>query len=275
MAGWQEGKVETNGVHLHYTRTGGDKTPIVLAHGLTDNGLAWSRLAHILEPTFDFVMVDARGHGLSDKPETGYAPVEHMRDLVGVIEALELQRPIVMGHSMGAVTASMVSAEYPDLVRGTILEDPVWRWPAPVAEQDSNRRAAYENWKSRLAYRQTLTPEESFVRGRRERPLWAIEDHDADVPAKLQVAMQALEYVLEPMPDWTEEVTKFKSPTLLIYGNPTLGSIVGPDVAAQARQLNPLIMPIQIPNAGHSIRRESFESYVAAVREFLARVLRG
>lgn len=275
MADWQEGTLTPNGVQLHYWRTGGEKTPLVMAHGLSDNGLAWSRLAHVLAPTFDLIMVDARGHGLSDKPETGYAPTEHMRDLAGVIEALQLERPIVIGHSMGAVTASMVTAEYPGLVRAAILEDPVWRWPPTSSERDSNRRAAYENWKNRLAYRQTLTPEESFVRGRRERPLWSVEDHDADVPAKLQFGMQALDYILEPMPDWTEQVAKYEAPVLLVYGNTELGGIVGPDVAAAAHQFNPLVTPVQIPNAGHSVRRESFEAYVAAVREFLAGVLRG
>lgn len=61
MAEWYDGTVETNGVKLHYTRTGGDKTPIVLAHGLTDNRLAWTKLVRVLEPTYDLIMVDARG----------------------------------------------------------------------------------------------------------------------------------------------------------------------------------------------------------------------
>ena len=275
MAEWLEGTVEANGIHLHYTRTGGDKTPIVLAHGLTDNGLAWSRLARALEPTFDLIMVDARGHGLSDKPETRYSPTDHMHDLVGVIQALELPKPIVMGHSMGAVTASMVSAEYPQLVRAAILEDPVWRWPVDADKDARNKRAGYEDWQTRLAYRKTLSDEDSYARGRRERPLWAAEDHLSDVPAKHQVAMQVLEFILEPAPKWTQLVEKFESPVMLVYGNTALGGIVGPDVAAVAHQLKPLVEPVQIPAAGHSIRRECFDEYLAAVREFLARVMRG
>jgi pimeloyl-ACP methyl ester carboxylesterase len=101
-----------------------------------------------------------------------------------------------------------------------------------------------------------------------------VEDHDADVPAKEQVAMQVLEFIMLHEPNWAQSVSKFAAPVLLIYGSPALGSIVGPDVAAEARRINPLVEPVQIPAAGHSIRREGFEEYVATVREFLARLQR-
>jgi len=274
MAVWQDGTVETNGIHLHYTRTGGGGTPMVLAHGLTDNRLAWSRLAHAIEPAFDMVMVDARGHGLSDKPESGYSPNDHELDLAGVIQALGLKRAVLMGHSMGAVTVSMVAAEHPELVQALILEDPVWRWPTSSEQNSADIQKLYENWHQRLELRKKLTTAESFARGPRERPLWAPEDHDADVPAKEQVAMQALDYVLLMDQNWAQQVSKFESPVLLIYGNPELGGIVGPDVAAEARRINPLVTPVQIPNAGHSIRRERFDDYKAVLREFLAAVQR-
>ena len=72
MAHWHSGDVEANGIRLHYTRTGGTKPPLVLAHGLTDDGLCWTPVAEALEAEYDVIMVDARGHGQSDAPETGY-----------------------------------------------------------------------------------------------------------------------------------------------------------------------------------------------------------
>jgi pimeloyl-ACP methyl ester carboxylesterase len=105
--------------------------------------------------------------------------------------------------------------------------------------------------------------------------LWSAEDHDADVPAKEQVAMQVLEFILHHEQTWAQQVAKFEAPVLLIYGNPALGGIVGPDVAAEARRINPLVEPVQIPSAGHSIRRERFDDYVAVLYEFLARIQRG
>lgn len=274
MAEWQDGTIETNGVKLHFTRTGGDKPPIVLAHGLTDNALAWSKLARALEHYYDLIMFDARGHGLSDKPQAGYAPEDHMRDLAGLVQSLQLEKPVIMGHSMGAITASLVASEYPDLIRAAVLEDPVWRWPVAAEKSAADKQLLYEGWKSRLAYRKTLSPEESFIRGRRERPLWSTEDHDADVPAKHQVAMQALDFIVEHESTWVQQVMKFQTPVLLVYGNTNLGGIVGPDIAAEAHRLNPLVEPVQVSTAGHSIRREKFEEYLAVVREFLARIQR-
>jgi pimeloyl-ACP methyl ester carboxylesterase len=60
MASWQSGDVETNGIRLHYTRTGGAKPPLVLAHGVTDSGLCWTPIAEALAADYDVIMVDAR-----------------------------------------------------------------------------------------------------------------------------------------------------------------------------------------------------------------------
>ena len=66
MQNWQQGDISSNGIRIHYYRTGGvDKPPLILAHGLTDNGLCWTRTAEALMSDFDVVMVDARNHGLS------------------------------------------------------------------------------------------------------------------------------------------------------------------------------------------------------------------
>src|SRR5690348_672626 len=95
MAEWQSGSVDANGVTIHYTRTGGNKPVVVLAHGVTDNGLCWSPLARELENDFDLIMVDARGHGTSEAPEGSYGPDVQAEDLAGLITALGLEKPAV------------------------------------------------------------------------------------------------------------------------------------------------------------------------------------
>jgi predicted alpha/beta-fold hydrolase len=75
MAVWQSGDIEVNGLSLHYTRTGGDKPQVVLAHGFSDDGLCWTPVAELLEADYDVIMVDARGHGRSEGPEAGYGSV--------------------------------------------------------------------------------------------------------------------------------------------------------------------------------------------------------
>jgi N-formylmaleamate deformylase len=56
MAQWQSGDVTANGIKIHYTRTGGGKTPLVLNHGATDNGLCWTPVARALEAEYDVIM---------------------------------------------------------------------------------------------------------------------------------------------------------------------------------------------------------------------------
>src|SRR5215218_7239361 len=123
MGAWQSGEVEANGITLHYTRTGGDGPPVVLAHGFSDDGLCWTPVAEALAREYDVVMVDARGHGRSDAPEWGYGSAEQAGDLAGAIAALGLHRPAVLGHSMGAATALALAGTRPDVPGAILLED--------------------------------------------------------------------------------------------------------------------------------------------------------
>ena len=106
---WQAGDVAANGIHLHYTRTGGAKPPVVLAHGVTDDGLCWSRVAEALAPRYDVIMVDARGHGRSQAPEQDYRLAAQAADMAAVIAALGLVRPAILGHSLGAAMALVLA----------------------------------------------------------------------------------------------------------------------------------------------------------------------
>ena len=113
MGAWQDGEVATNGITLHYTRTGGDKPPLVLAHGFSDDGRCWTPVAEALEADYDIVMVDARGHGRSAAPASGYGSREMADDLAGAIAALGLRRPAILGHSMGAALTLVLAGIYP------------------------------------------------------------------------------------------------------------------------------------------------------------------
>src|SRR5947207_4628322 len=100
MGAWQDGYIHANGIRIHYTRTGAGtgKTPIVLNHGGTGNGLTWTRVARALEADYDVVMPDARGHGLTDAPDAGYDHTTRAADLAAFVQALGLDRPVVGGH---------------------------------------------------------------------------------------------------------------------------------------------------------------------------------
>ena len=124
--GWADGYVYANGIRIHYYHAipAPGKPVIVMAHGVTDIGLCWTTLTKELQAGYDIYMVDARGHGLSDPAtaaDTGDTGVE---DLVGFIHAMKFEKPILMGHSMGASTVIRLAAKYTDLPRAVIMLDP-------------------------------------------------------------------------------------------------------------------------------------------------------
>ncbi|MBN1977834.1 MAG: alpha/beta hydrolase [Anaerolineae bacterium] len=267
MSEWFSGDVVVNGIKIHYHRTGGDKPPVVLAHGITDNGLCWMRLAQALEDAYDLIMFDARGHGFSDAPGTGYAPEDHMADIVGLVDALGLERPALIGHSMGAADVALAVATYPDLARCAALEDPPWR----NAHDAEEHAAMIDAWRASIIERKSWTRERLIAEVRASNPTWADADLGPWADAHLQVDPAVFGWGDAPSRrvPWQDLARKFACPVLLITGDPDLGAIVSPEVAREAAGLNPRLRVAHIPGAGHSIRREQFEEYVKVVREFL------
>ena len=64
---WESGFVDIPDGRIAFYRTGGNHSPLLLAHGGVDNGLGWSRVASVLQKNFDIVMVDLRSHGRSSR----------------------------------------------------------------------------------------------------------------------------------------------------------------------------------------------------------------
>ena len=124
--GWTDGYVYANGIRIHYYHAvpAPGKPVIVMAHGATDIGLCWTTLTKELQADYDIYMVDARGHGLSDPPTASDRGDTGVEDLVGFLHAMKIEKPILMGHSMGASTVIRLAAKYTDLPRAVIMLDP-------------------------------------------------------------------------------------------------------------------------------------------------------
>src|SRR5262245_51079713 len=93
-----------NGLRFHYRDWGGAGQPLVLLHGLASNARIWDLVAPRLTPHFRALALDQRSHGLTDPAEDGYDFPSILNDLRAFIEALDLQKPILVGHSWGAST---------------------------------------------------------------------------------------------------------------------------------------------------------------------------
>lgn len=78
MTEWNTAICEINRINVHFTRTGGNKPPIVLLHGLTGNGACWTPVARALMGEYDVIMPDARAHGMSMVTNAGYRYEDHV-----------------------------------------------------------------------------------------------------------------------------------------------------------------------------------------------------
>jgi N-formylmaleamate deformylase len=259
---WHTGAVAVAGGELIYHRTGGVGPAVVLSHGLTDNGLCWSRFAAEIAGDFDVVMIDARGHGGSSRI-SAEGVMDPARDLGDVIASLGLHNPVVMGHSVGARATAAYANAHPGKVRQVILEDPVF---LPLVDEAATaaRRASF---RSQVARFRSMSQAELLAKGRMGSPSWHDDDFPAWAAAKHQVDPEALPHYATR---WQEEVGRIAAPTLIVHGEPRLGSLITPLIADEARALNPCIQTIEIPKAGHNVRRENFAAFLAAVRVFLS-----
>lgn len=273
MTGWRSEFVESNNLRIHLTRTpdpGTNNPPIILTHGITDSGLCWSRVARMLEDQHELIMIDARGHGESDKPEAGYAPTDHAADVAGVIRSLGLEKPILLGHSMGAYTGIVLAASEPDLLSALILEDPpirdVGAWdPTERAEAKRTRREA-------ILLRQTRTREELIEAEKQNSPKWHEDELEPWSIAKHQVSPNVVNYIDDSFNRWPEWIEGIQCPTLMITADTEEGAIVSPEISARIHSLNANVQVVEVQEAGHNIRRENFDAYMAVVQEFLTRI---
>lgn len=125
--GWSDRYVYANGIRMHYYRAAPapGKPVIVMVHGITDLGLSWTTLAWKLEKAYDIYMLDARGHGLPDPFTSADDTDTLVNDVVAFVRTMKIQKPILIGHSMGAATVIRLAAEHPDVASAIVLLDPL------------------------------------------------------------------------------------------------------------------------------------------------------
>jgi pimeloyl-ACP methyl ester carboxylesterase len=105
-----------SGFHLHYQRVG-EGPDLVLIHGLTGNLAIWFlKIVPLLRRHFRVLTYDLRGHGYSDMPPTGYTTDDMANDLKELLEALDIRRPVLVGHSYGADAALSLALQHPEMV---------------------------------------------------------------------------------------------------------------------------------------------------------------
>ncbi len=262
--------INVNGLKIHFYRTGSDKPALVLLHGITDSAKCWPRLVQHLGDEFDMVMVDARGHGLSEAPERGYSFDEQAADVVALLTALELHQPVLLGHSMGAMTAIALAASSPGSVRALILEDPPLSAKGQISLDESElwRKEAHNKIKKMQS--QALSEIISDRRG--QAPNWSEGEFMPWAEAKHQVSPNVVEIAFSLQLPWRSIFKQIACPTLLLTADPDDGGRVTPEIADEASALLSNGQVVYIQDAGHNIRRDQFDKYLAVVRDFLEEI---
>jgi pimeloyl-ACP methyl ester carboxylesterase len=240
----------------------------VLLHGIGSSGSSWWPVIDGLAARFSLYQLDLRGHGASAKPERGYGIEAFAADLEIVLDALALDEPRVMGHSLGALITLVWASEHPGRAAGLVLEDPSLRTRPEIL-------GAFDGWQQLAA----LTPEAAAAWYRQEYPDWS----DEDCLRRAQVITSTAPGVFTDLRAVSEEalatgttdrlhlLANVRSPALLLRGNPELGGMVEEDDAARFLEMMPHARVVSFPEVGHSLHLEMSGAFLDVVIPFLER----
>lgn len=238
--------------------------PVLLLHGLAGHTAEWDVLAGLLGPEYRLVGYDARGHGMSDRLPEDVSRAAHVRDTVAVIGQLALTRPVLIGQSLGGLTALLTAAARPDLVRALVLVEAgpkgpapelpgkigTWldSWPVPFASADAAVRF-FGGGPAGLAW----------AAGLQVRPdgLYPRIDRDVMVGCVAESAVRSF---------W-EEWDQVRCPTLVVRGE--AGAIAGVGSRRDARTPPCRDAGRGRRGAGHDVHLDSPAELHALIEEFL------
>jgi pimeloyl-ACP methyl ester carboxylesterase/DNA-binding SARP family transcriptional activator len=177
-------------VTIHVLDWPGAEPPVLGIHGSGLSGYSLTSLAERLAPDVRFVALDLRGHGFSDKPPSGYDLEHHVADVVELVAALGLRRPVLLGHSAGgtvaAFAASRIDAAGLILLEGMIgdraFTENAAAQAAPIVESLERRFAGFDVYRAEQLAHSRRVP-------------WSDEAE--------RVADRWMHYDLAPLPDGT------------------------------------------------------------------------
>ncbi|MBL8384122.1 MAG: alpha/beta hydrolase [Burkholderiales bacterium] len=109
-------------VRLEFAEQGARRgTPVIALHGVTDSWRSFEPVLPHLPSGLHVLALTQRGHGDSDKPSAGYRPADFAADVAAFMDAMEIERAVLVGHSMGSVNAMRCAIDHPSRVAGLLL----------------------------------------------------------------------------------------------------------------------------------------------------------
>lgn len=284
--GWSDGFVYANGIRIHYYHAipNPGKPVIVMAHGVSDNGLCWTTLSQKLQNDYDIYMVDARGHGLSDPPKLADSSNAMVRDLVEFTEKMRFVKPILIGHSMGAGTVMRLGADYPQLAKAIIMLDPGLRartntstTPSPLTKPATSDTTSYK----KLSVSMSGSPEalvaqnnysyaDLYAIGRRQNPLWGDLDIQYWALSKRQYHgnyVGGIQARPQGQANTENPLAKIQVPAIILKADATPEVRKANEDAARVMRKGRLV---HIDGAAHNLHHDKLERTTQVIKEFLS-----
>jgi len=235
--------VRSGALRLHVLDYGGPGAPLLVLPGITSPAVTMDFVARELTDLVRPIVLDVRGRGLSDSGPS-YTLDDYAADTLAVIDGLGLDRPLLLGHSMGARIAAAAAAGGTAL-RGTVLVDPPMSGPG--RDPYPTTLAAFLG---QLAEAVRGTDADEVARSwprwpRREQELRArwLSSCDPDAVAATHAGFET--------EDFFDAWPKVPAPTVLIHGADS--PVVTAAGVAEARTANPTARFVEIPHAAHMV----------------------
>jgi pimeloyl-ACP methyl ester carboxylesterase len=273
MASWHE--LTRDGVRLSVRDFGGAGPPVLLLHGLAGHGEEWAQTASWLTRGHRVVAPDARGHGRSERAPADVSRGAVVEDAALVVAELGLGPVVVVGQSLGGLTAISLAARRADLVRGLVVVDAsppnagegaedagraigaaLRTWPVPFASPEDALAFFGERFGAGLAA-------DAWTRGLERRGDGWWPRFDVDVMARMLREAEA-------EPGW-QEWERIACPTLVVRAG---NGLVDAEVAARMVQRLPGATQVEVADAAHDVHLDRPDEWRAVLTGFL-RSLRG
>ncbi|HTJ24108.1 MAG TPA: alpha/beta hydrolase [Gemmatimonadaceae bacterium] len=246
-------------LNIHYIDAAGGDPAIVALHGLSANAYCFGGLiAAGLSPEFRVIAPDLRGRGKSDKPTTGYTMPDHARDVIELMDYLELDRIVLAGHSFGGYLAIYLAAKYPERVEKLIVMDAaitlnprVGELIKPSLDRLSRVSASVDAY---LEEARTAPHLVGYWDDAIEEFYRAEIQENADGTAQAATSASAIAQAMAGLTTepWLELVAAVKQPTLLLnaqgaYGPPGTPALVEPEYAKRTADVFPNVRYALVP----------------------------
>ena len=157
----QEIRVKANQIELQIREYEQEGDAIIFLHFSGANLMMWQRAVPYFQDQYRLLLVDLRGHGKSDKPETGYHMDEMAGDVIGVMQHLNLERAHIVGSSLGAEVGLSLAANYPEKVISLVCDGALSSEYGPYGTWEGSE-ADFEEYVARQLEKMRNTPERIF-----------------------------------------------------------------------------------------------------------------